>query len=46
MQHPDSYSSYPAALDESGLVLILLLGYPVVPDESGLVPAPLVLGKG
>ena len=47
MQHPNSYSGYPVALDGSGLVLaVLLLGYPVVLDESGLVPAPLVLEKG
>ena len=47
VQHPDSCSGYPAALDGSGLVLaVLLLGYPVVLDESGLVPVPLVLGKG
>jgi hypothetical protein len=40
-------SGYPAALDESGLVLaILLLDYPEVPDRSGLVPVNLVLGKG
>ena len=47
VQHPDSCSGYPTALDGSGLVLVVLLhGYPVVPDESGLVPTPLVLGKG
>ena len=47
VRHPDSYSSYPVALDGSGLVLaVLLLGYPAVHDKSGLVPTPLVHGKG
>ena len=47
VRHPDSCFGYPAALDRSGLVLIvLLLGYLVVQNESGLVPTPLVLGKG
>ena len=47
MWHPDSYSGYPVAPDDCGLVLVvLLLGYLVVLDESGLVPTPLVLGKG
>ena len=44
VRHPDSCSGYPAALDGSGLVLVvLLLGYPMAPEESGLVPASLVL---
>ena len=47
VQHPDFYSGYLAALDESGLVPTdLLLGYPMGPDESGLEPADLALEKG
>jgi hypothetical protein len=46
VRHPDSCSGYPVALDESGMVLaVLLLDYPVVPDGSGPVPTNLVLGR-
>jgi hypothetical protein len=47
VRHPNSCFGYHAVLDESGLVLaVLLLDYLVVLDGSGLVPANLVLGKG
>jgi hypothetical protein len=47
MWHPDSYFGYLVALDDSGLVLaVLLLDYLAVLNGSGLVPMNLVLGKG